>query len=431
MHPQRFPRAIGSWVLTTSLLASPALADSPGERSEPLTLAKAFALVLAKSPELTASAAEVSAREARALQAGLVPNPQLRTEVENVAGSGTREGFEETETTVGLSQLLELAGKRGKRRRVAELGTDLAGFDHEARKRAALSATTKAFVRALAAQERVKLAAELEELARRGVDAMRTQVAAGASPGVEVSRARVTLGRSEVARHRAERELEAAGTALAATWGEDRLGARVVEGDLSLPGLLPPLSAIQDDAAAGPDIARWGSELEERRAVVALEEAARIPDVTVGAAGRHFSDNGDNALVFDLAVPLPVFNRNQGGIAEAHHRLVKARAERESAAASVRAAVAAAYAELAAAHEQATRLRDDVIPEARRAFDGARAAYRQGAFRTSDVLDAQRTLFELRTDYVAALETFHVQAAEVARLTGSSQSEPRSMETGR
>jgi len=420
MHQHRCPRAVGSWVLTTTFLLTGACAEA----GEPLTLEQAYALVLARSPVLAASTAEVRAREAHAVQAGLLPNPRMQAEVENVGGSGTRQGFEETETTVGLSQLVELAGKRGKRRRVAELSADLAGFDHAGGRLAALGGTTKAFVRALAAQERVRLAAELEQLAAEGVDAMRAQVGAGAAPGVEVSRARVVRARSDVARRRAERELEAAGRALAATWGDDGLGGREVAGSLWLPASVPPPRAFEDAAAAGPDVARWASELEERRAALALEEAGRIPDVTVGAAGRHFSDNGDNALVFDLSVPLPVFDRNQGAVAEARHRLEKARAEREAAGLAARTAVASAYAELVAAHEEATHLRDGVIPEARRAFDGVRAAYRQGAFRVVDVLDAQRTLFELRADYVTALETFHVQAAELARLTGAPLFQP-------
>jgi len=124
-----------------------------------------------------------------------------------------------------------------------------------------------------------------------------------------------------------------------------------------------------------------------------------------------------------------VFDRNQGAIAEARHRLDKARAEREAAALAARTAVAAAYAEAATAHEVALRLRDDVIPEAGRAFEGSRDAYRQGAFRAVDVMDAQRTLFELRADYVAALETFHVHAAEIARLTGTSLSDATTRES--
>jgi cobalt-zinc-cadmium efflux system outer membrane protein len=417
--------------LTTSLLVGPALGDVPTEKREPLTLANVLTLVLTRSPELAAFGAEVRAREARALQAGLLPNPELRTEVENVGGSGDRQGFEETETTVGLAQRLELGGKRGRRRRVARLGADLAGWDYETKKLAVLGAATKAFVRALAARERVRLAIELERIARSGVAAVGDQIAAGAAPVVELARARVTAGRSEVARQRAERDLAAAEAALAATWGDDRLDGRELAGDLTAPRRLPALAAIEADAADAPDLARWETELEERRAAVALEETARVPDVTVGAGGRHFSDNGDNALVFDLSVPLPVFDRNQGGIAEATHRLEKARAERAAAAAALRTAIAAAHAELAAAHEEATRLRDDVIPEAQRAFDGARAAFRQGALRAIDVLDAQRTLFDLRADYVTALETFHVQAAELERLTGGSPFEPRTNEEGR
>jgi cobalt-zinc-cadmium efflux system outer membrane protein len=430
MHAQLFPRALGSWVLA-SLLVSPIPTHAGNEPKESLTLAKALALALAKSPELAASAAERSAREAHARQAGLLPNPELRAEMENVGGSGDRQGFEETETTVGLSQLLETAGKRGKRRHVARLDAELAGFDHESRKLAVLSATTKAFVRALAARQRLRLATELEQLANDGVDAMRAQVAAGAAPAVEVARARVTLGKSTVVLRRAEHDLRAAETALAATWGGDRLAPFELEGELTPARSLPGADAIDVGSAEGPDVVRWGTELEERRAAVAMEEAARIPDVTVGAAGRHFSDNGDNALVFDLSVPLPIFNRNQGAIAEARHRLDKARAEREAAAASIRAAIAATRAELTAAHEQAMRLRDEVIPEAQRAFEGARAAYRQGAFRSVDVLDAQRTLFELRADYVTALETFHVQAAELDRLTGRFPSVAAAQENGR
>src|SRR5262245_55603092 len=107
--------------------------DRPGaDAREPfaaLTLADAHALVLARSPELASVASEVRARESHALQEGLLPNPELRTDLENVGGSGDREEFEETETTVRLSQRIELGGKRGKRRRVAELGHELATWD--------------------------------------------------------------------------------------------------------------------------------------------------------------------------------------------------------------------------------------------------------------------------------------------------------------
>ena len=64
--------------------------------------------------------------EALSLQAGALPNPELRAEVENVGGSGSRQGFEETETTLGIAQLVELGGKRAARVRMAESERGLA-----------------------------------------------------------------------------------------------------------------------------------------------------------------------------------------------------------------------------------------------------------------------------------------------------------------
>lgn len=385
----------------------------------PLTLERTLALVLARSPELASFASEVRAREARALQAGLLPNPELRTDLENVGGSGDRQGFEQTETTVRLSQLIELGGKRGRRHRVAALGQEVATRDYEAKELAVLARATKAFVRTLAAQERLRLAEERERLTRRGVEVAEARVGAGGAAAVEATRARVTLARSDIERRRAERDLAAARSALAATWGGSGAEVRRVEGDLSSPGVLPPLGELEARLDASPDLARWTTELEERRAALALEETGRIPDLTVGAGGRHFSDNGDNALVLEFSAPLPLFDRNQGAIAEAQYRLQKARSDRDAAGVELRAALASAYAELSASHEQAALLRAEAIPVAEQSLADAFAAYRKGGLHFEEVLAAERTLFELRGEYLDALESLHVQAAEVGRLTAS------------
>jgi cobalt-zinc-cadmium efflux system outer membrane protein len=56
----------------------------------------------------------------------------MQIEVENFAGSGEFQGFQSAEITIHLSQLIELAGKRGKRVRVAALERDLTAWDYEA-----------------------------------------------------------------------------------------------------------------------------------------------------------------------------------------------------------------------------------------------------------------------------------------------------------
>jgi cobalt-zinc-cadmium efflux system outer membrane protein len=120
----------------------------------------------------------------------------------------------------------------------------------------------------------------------------------------------------------------------------------------------------------------------------------------------------------ELSVPLPVFDRNQGNRLEARYRLAKAEEEQRSATVQAHAALGEAYAALAAAYAAATALKHDALPGAQSAFDATSEGYRQGKFGFLDVLDAQRTLFEVRGQYIEALATYHQAVADVERLIG-------------
>jgi cobalt-zinc-cadmium efflux system outer membrane protein len=383
-----------------------------------ITLRDALSAALLHNPDLQAFSAEVRAREARALQAGVLPNPTLRAEVEDFAGDGIHSSFKSAQTTISLAQLVELGGKRAKRRRLASLDRDLAGWDYEARRATVLADVTRAFVAALAAEQRLRLSDELIGVASGSVKEVGAHVRAGAVSPIETERAEVALSRTRLDRVEVQHELQGAFAALAASWGSTHQTFESVRGDLDR--VTPP--APEETFFAGidtnPDLARWATELEQRRAAIDLEEAKRIPDVVVGLGGRRFNETETNAAVFELSVPLPLFDRNQGAIAEAQQRLAKARAERAAAETAVRRALTRAYQDLHAAFDRLTSLRDEVIPRARTVYDGARDAWAKGLFRYLEVLDAQRSLFELRVEYVQTLATYHAAAAEVERLSG-------------
>ena len=105
-------------VACSSAFVATALAEEPARSFDPsgaITHRDVLSAALAGSPELGAFSAELRAREALTLQAARHPNPTLRGDLENVGGSGTRQGVEDTEATLLLSQLVELGGKRTKR----------------------------------------------------------------------------------------------------------------------------------------------------------------------------------------------------------------------------------------------------------------------------------------------------------------------------
>jgi cobalt-zinc-cadmium efflux system outer membrane protein len=390
---------------------------SPEPRGD-IALRDALSLALQHNPELAAFSIDVRVAEARTLQAGLRPNPEIAIEMENFAGSGTLRSFDGAETTIQIGQLIELGGKRPKRARVASLEGELAGWDYEAKRADVLTETSKSFVDVLAAQERLALTRELLRLAEQTFETVSARVQAGKDSPVEETKAGVALSNSRIEHARAQRSLEAARKKLVAAWGSGVPAFERAVGPLDQVSPIPPSDGVTQEIRGNPDIARWATEQEQRRAASALQNAIRIPDPTLAAGVRRFRESGDSAFVAGLSIPLPLFNRNQGGILESRRRMAKAERESAAAEARVRVALAEAYLALSTAASEIEALKTTVIPGAQSAFEAASEGYRQGKFGYLDVLDAQRTLFEARGQYVSALTTYQKALADMDRAIG-------------
>jgi len=389
-----------------------------GEPSGPLTLRQALALALLNSPELAAFSWDVRAGEARVLQAGLLPNPEAEIEIGEAAGSGERRRFDGAESSIVLSQLVELGGKRAKRSRLAELEWDLSAWDYESKRLDVFAGTAGAFVEVLAAQERLALAEDSHRLAERILGVVLDRIAAGAVPALEESKARVTYSSARFDLARAKRDLEASRLSLAAFWGGTAPVFTLAAGDFETIGWIPPLEALLQRIAANPDLARWDTEMEMRRAALELEESKRTLDLTVSAGLQRFEETDDTAFILGLAIPFPLFDRNQGGVLEAGHGLARAGEERRAAWVRAGTALRRAHQALSIARLEAVTFKNEVLPAAQRAFEAAREGYEQGKFGYLEVLDAQRTLFEAKGRYIEALAAYHTGAAEGERLIG-------------
>lgn len=401
----------------------PTSPDTPAPRpTETLTLRDALALALLGNPSLAAASWDIRAAEARTLQAGLRPNPELEAEVEEVAGEGARSGVDAAEAGLVLSQAIELGGKRPKRVRVAELEGELAGWDYEAQRLAVLTDAAKAFVEVLAAQERAALAEQLARLAEQGHQTVAEKIKAGKESAVEGDKARVALATSRIERAQAQRELAARRRALAALWGAKTAAFGRVEGQLDALAPVPPEGALTGFLADNPELARWGTERRQREAKLVLERAKATPDVTVSGGLQYFNEDDGGSFILGLGLPLPLFDRNQGGIREAQAERDKAREAQRAAEVRLHADLAKAYQDLAAAHTEASTLQDEVLPAAERAFAAAQEGYRKGKFGYLEVLDAQRTLFEGRQRLIVALAAYHKAVADVEHLIGRSLS---------
>jgi len=415
------PRSLGQEFSTFQPPAKPMeTTEAPGiaEPTGVITLRKALALALMHNPELKAFSWDVRVSEARQLQASLWPNPELEVEVEEVGGPGERSGFNAAETTIALSQLIELGGKSAKRVKVASLKKELAGLDYEAKRLDVFTDVTKAFIEVLAAQQRLKLTEELLQLSKELVDTVTKRVDAGKDSPLEKTKADVAYSNVKIQHRQAAGNLEFARKQLASTWAGQKPKFESVAGKLDSLSPLPSIDELTDLMEQNPDIARWSLEIDKGKASLELEKAKAVSDITLSGGLQRFNETDDNAIVFGISIPLPISDRNQAGKLSAIYELARSREEQRAAQTRIQMELVKAYQGLSNSYTEATELDKNILQGAESVFEASKTGYSQGKLDYLHVLDAQRTLFEAKGQYIEALATYHKARADVERLIG-------------
>lgn len=418
------PRPLGAGLAVTrppvEAAAAPlGVSEQPTGR---IPLRDALTMALRNSPELASFGWEVRARESLAIQAGRAPNPVADVLFEDLGSSGRALNDARAvgpQATIQLSQLIELGGKRTARRALAGLERDLAEWDFETARIDVLTRVTAAFVDVLVSQQAVALAARSRALVEQVDQTVRSRVEAGVVSPIEQTKAGVALAMTRIDEQRAQRSLAADRTALAALWGHSAAVFDSVEGDLNVGATLPSFGTLAQQLSQNPELARWATEIAQRDAARALQSARGVPDVTMTAGYRRLTDVDSNAFVIGASIPLPFIDRNHDGIRAAAQRVAQAREAERAAQARLTTALAAAYRDLAAAHDEATALAGSVLPGARSAFAAIEEGYRLGRFGYLEVLDAQRTLVTAEGQHLRALGDTQKAVTQIERLTGS------------
>ena len=384
----------------------------------PLHLDQAIAKALQANPGLRAAALEVAVANGLRRQAALFPNPDL---------SYVREGSERgTRTqTVQLSQVLELGGKRAARIRLAEREQALAADGLAAATIDLRSEVTIAYFEALASQERVRLAQASLNVATKAAAAAAKRVAAGRVSPVEQDRADIAQASARIEQWQAQAAAQVALYRLAAYWGETSPPAHVLvtpELDLTPPS---PLAELERRLEHAPRLRRARTQVEREQAQVGVDLAQRMPDLTLVVGSKRDDQAGGSQAVVGLSVPLPLFSRNQGSLQASLARADRAEAEFEAERLRLHQELADAHQRAQLSSTQVRSMREQILPTAQRVFDATVTGFEAGKFGFLDVLDAQRTLLQIRTQYIQALHERYRAVADLDRFA----SDPRENRT--
>jgi outer membrane protein, heavy metal efflux system len=387
------------------------------------TLEQALARASSEGSATLTAASERERAAARARQARAWENPTLSVEVENVLGRGPYRDYDAAESTVSLSQPLPLGGGRGARVRAARSDEQaataaLALAALELRRDVAL-----AYAEAIAADRLAGIARERAALGAQTRAAVERRHAAGLESDLQRARVEVeTAGMQADARRRAAAAL-AHRRALAAHWREATVTAALDEAwfdaapDVALDAAFnAAVDGAPDAASTHPRLVVARARVEQARAEVEAARGAPFSglEATVGTRRSEDAPGADHAWVLGLSMPLPVWDRNEGGIAEARAALQGAEFDLERAARDLLAEREAARAERDAATLEVDALTMSGLPSSKSLAHLSVQGYEAGRLSLIERLDAERALVQTQEHLVAARLRLRQSEARVA-----------------
>lgn len=388
--------------------------------AQELRLDEAVERALSDHPILRAQRADVAATERSAELQALAPPLTVGGELENAAGTGPLSGVQGAETTIRVSRVIELGGKRDARLALGR--ADVARQRHgvEVARLELAAETSRRFVEVLADQSRVLVAREAVSRAEQTLEQVERWVLAGRSPDSEKNQARIALGQAELMLEDAEHELLAARQSLSALWGERVPDFTEAVGDLDVLPDTEPLEALAQRLPETADQRAYGLDLDALEARQRAAASLARPDVSLSLGVRRLEAADAQAIVFGVSVPLGSAPQSALAGAQAQAQLDATLARREAAGHEAYQQLFALYQELQHARHVVEIHRDSLIPQAEQALAVNQRGYELGRFSFLALMQAQQQLAQLHSARIEAAARYHALRVDIDRLTATS-----------
>ena len=126
-------------------------------------------------------------------------------------------------------------------------------------------------------------------------------------------------------------------------------------------------------------------------------------------------------------MPIPLFDKNQGSLQSAKAREVQSLDEKTALENQLATELADAYARRQTQVEASIVYKNDILQGAQSAYEAARKGFEFGKFSFLEVLDAQRTLFQAKTNYIQTLALARLAEADMQSILGAVFNENKSL----
>jgi cobalt-zinc-cadmium efflux system outer membrane protein len=398
----------------------PSLPPAPPS-SLSLSITEAISLFLEHNLDLLMSKYGIDNAKGLAITARLFPNPIFS--LFGGAAFTQRQTFEGTRfITPQIEQMFLLAGKRGYRIESADYGIQAAEATFTDAIRELMLTLKDTYYQVQLASRRLDLARDNQERFDRILTIGELRFNKGFIAEVDLIRLRlqaVDFGAQVI---RFSQEVQTALNDLRLLLALPPETDLVLTSDLVYKRVTPDMSRLRTEALdQRPDLQARRSVLSQQRANLKLAKSLRYPDPLVGGNfTMQGPQGGSNQQMYGLTleVPLPVFDRNQGGIAQAEIAIQVAQADLHKTMLAVQNEIEVAYRNLTQSQRLVEAYQAGVLEDARTVFSILEKAYQKGGVTLLDVLDAARTSQTILHNYLEALFEYQRNLFLLERASG-------------
>ena len=404
MNPKK--NSLLSVAMSIALLVTTASPIGSQERSassaakESLRLEDLEKMALESNPTMAQAQDVVRAAEGRKVQAGLYPNPSLGYKGEEISA---RHPGERSQNYIFLEQRIVTSGKLKHRRDIFSHLLGEAETRLEVQKIRLLSDVRVLHFQVLGAQEMLAARKQLAAIAREAVDISRQLFNIGQADEPDLLASEIEAQKAELDLQAAERELERNWKILASLLGRPELPRAELLGVLESEITELSKEALLDEIIReSPELEIARLDIERAQSSLQAAKADRAPDIFLGGGLGYNWEAKETQAFVEVRVALPLFDRNQGAIATAMADRAHSEREVHRLELDLRSRFESLFEEYQNSSQSVVRYQKEVLPRASRSYDLYLAGFQKMTAAYPQVLIAQRTLFQARTDYIAA-----------------------------
>jgi cobalt-zinc-cadmium efflux system outer membrane protein len=404
-------RCLALLVVAACAVPSPAMAQAAAAQTAvPLTLPMAEQLALDNNPTARAAQAAIDAARGRARQAGAWPNPVAGYSGEEITARGSQDP--RGEHGFFVEQTIPLGGKLRLGRAVYERGADEATLRAELQRQRIISSVRALFYQVLTTERRIEVHERLAALGSEATGVTAQLFNVGAADRPDFLESEIETRRVQIELNAARNQVFALRQQLAAVVGVPDAATRPL-GE-SIDQAIPELerdATLQALVERSPQVQAARAAIARAQAQTALARREAFPDVFLRGGAAYNREHGEVTRQpigwegqVEAGISIPLFNRNQGGIAAARAEETVAQAELTRLQLALRAQMASEFATYLTAIRSAESFRADILPRAEQAYTLYLARYREMGAAYPQVLVAQRGLFEMAREYLDHLD---------------------------